>query len=364
MAWYFWRGKYQNSICSGISKAYNENYLRQHLLSYDVDLLEHKLASKKIRLTLNQRFYFYRSLLALLKSGLPLRESLEILLKQAKRKNFNVFLHALITDLEFGLQELSVDDVFPPHEAIFIKIGLENNLINFLSQLVQTIQVNLQFKKKIFKILLMPLLSFISLVVVFIFMVFYVIPEIADFTGAQPDFLFCFNNLCVFEWIMIIITVSSLIYILIRNFFLIAKILFFPELQILPGLKVFSCLLQAGLTSSQAFFTLSSLKTFADWDKLFDLQKKGLNFFQAMQAANWHKIAPELLSVVELSSIDGNLAKNMQLIVDYYNQKTIDKLELIVTIIQPLILLFIASIVFLLISKVYMPIIDINNFVI
>ena len=66
MAWYFWRGKYQNSICSGISKAYNENYLRQHLLSYDVDLLEHKLASKKIRLTLNQRFYFYRSLLALL----------------------------------------------------------------------------------------------------------------------------------------------------------------------------------------------------------------------------------------------------------------------------------------------------------
>ena len=81
-----------------------------------------------------------------------------------------------------------------------------------------------------------------------------------------------------------------------------------------------------------------------------------------MREANWHKIAPELLSAAELSSYEGNLAESMHQLVDYYNQKIIDKLELIITMIQPLVLLLIASTVFILISKIYLPLIDMNKF--
>jgi type II secretory pathway component PulF len=70
---------------------------------------------------------------------------------------------------------------------------------------------------------------------------------------------------------------------------------------------------------------------------------------------------PELLAVVELSSYTGNLAESITQLVDYYNQKTINKLELIVTILQPFFLFLISLAVFGLISKVYLPIMDLNN---
>lgn len=362
MAWYFWRGKYQNSVHSGITKAFNEKYLNEYLMASGINLLEHKLVTNKIRLSLNLRLDFYRNLLALLKSGLPLRESLVILQKRANKKKYAFFLHALVTDLEFGLQELSVEDVFPAQEAIFFKIGIENNLINFLSQLVQEIQINIQFKKKIYKILLMPCFSLVSLICVFIFMVLYVIPEISDLTGLQPGFVLYFNSLTLFQWLFLILTATTVFYWLFKQLFVFAKILFFRELQILPGLRAFSCLLQAGMTNSQAFFALTSLEAFKEWNFLFDLQKKGLSFTESLREANWHKIAPELLSAAELSSYEGNLAESMHQLVDYYNQKIIDKLELIITMIQPLVLLLIASTVFILISKIYLPLIDMNKF--
>jgi type II secretory pathway component PulF len=361
MAWYFWRGKYQNRVHSGITKAFNEKYLKDYLMAADITLLEHRLATTKIKLSSMQRLEFYQNLLALLKSGLPLLDSLVILQKGAKRKNYAVFLHAFITDLEFGLQELSIEDIFPDQEAIFIKIGLENNLINFLTKLVQEMQLAIQFKKKFFKILFMPILSFASLFGVFIFMVFYVIPEISDLTGVQPVFFDYFSGLTNFELIITSLIIVVLLSFIFRQIFIFAKILLFKELQILPGLRIFSCLLQAGLTNSQAFFALTSLENFKEWDVLFDLQKKGLSFTESLKAANWHKLVPELCSLIEISSFENNLAENMEQLVGYYNQKIIDKLEIIVTALQPFIILIIALSVFMLISKIYLPLIDINN---
>jgi general secretion pathway protein F len=361
MAWYFWRGKYQNTVHSGVTKAYHEKYLKEYLAAANINLLEYQVVSSKIKLAAGQRLEFYRNLLALLKSGLPLKLSLGVLQKRAKQKKYVFFLHALITDLEFGLQELTTEDVLPSQEAIFFKIGIEHNLINFLTQLVQDITIKNQFQKKILKISLMPLLSFASLIFVFLFMVLYVIPEISDLTGVQPDFVSYFNNFSFFHWLIILFTALILIYISIRQIFIFVKILFFKELQILPFLRIFSCLLQAGLTSSQAFYALTTISEFKEWHLLFDLQKKGLSFSEALVLLNWHKIAPELLAVVELSSYTGNLAESITYLVGYYNQKTVDKLELIVTTLQPLFLFLIAIAVFVLISKIYLPIIDLNN---
>jgi type II secretory pathway component PulF len=362
MTWYFWRGKYQNTVHSGITKAYNEKYLKEYLSAVNINLLEHRVASGKIKLSAAQRVEFYRNLLALLKSGLPLKVSLGVLQKRAKQKNYAFFLHALITDLEFGLQELSTEETFPAQEAIFFKIGIEHNLVNFLTPLLQDITIKNQFKKKLLKILLMPLLSFASLIFVFLFLVLYVIPEISDLTGVQPVFVSYFNNYSFIQWLILVVTVLISIYILSRQIFVLIKILFFKELQILPYLRIFSCLLQAGLTSSQAFFALTALSDFKELNLLFDLQKKGLSFADALIQLNWHKIAPELLAVVELSSYAGNLAESITYLVEYYNQKTVDKLELIVATLQPLLVLLIALAVFVLISKVYLPIIDLNNF--
>ena len=133
MAWYFWRGKYQNTVHSGVTKAYHEKYLKEYLAAANINLLEYQVVSSKIKLASAQRLEFYRNLLALLKSGLPLKLSLGVLQKQARQKKYAFFLHALITDLEFGLQELTTDDALPAQEAIFFKIGLDHNLINFFS---------------------------------------------------------------------------------------------------------------------------------------------------------------------------------------------------------------------------------------
>jgi type II secretory pathway component PulF len=361
MAWYFWRGKYQNAVHSGVTKAYHEKYLKEYLAAANINLLEYQVVSSKIKLASAQRLEFYSNLLALLQSGLPLKLSFGVLQKQARKKKYAFFLHALVTDLEFGLQELTTDEVFPPQEAIFFKIGLEHNLINFLTQLVQDITIKNQFQKKISKILLMPLLSFASLIFVFLFMVFYVIPEISDLTGVQPSFVGYFNNFTYFQLLIMIFATLILLCLLIRQIVVFIKILFFKELQILPGLRIFSCILQTGLTSTQAFFALTPLSEFKEWHLLFDLQKKGLTFSDSLIQLNWHKIMPELLAVVELSSYTGNLAESITQLVDYYNQKTINKLELIVTILQPFFLFLISLAVFGLISKVYLPIMDLNN---
>ena len=358
MPWYLWRGIYNNKQCSGITKTINKDYLEKQLANSNIKFVDASIIVNKIKFNAKERLNFYNSVLMLLNSGIPLLNVFKILIARAKSKKQAIVLNALVTDLEFGLQEISLLGVIPKDDYVFWQIGLENNLINFLEQLVLISNINLEFKKKIIKLLIMPLVSFFILLIVVVFMIFFVAPELAQLTGLNSSVL---NYLDLFKDLTIIpLFVLGLIlfFYTIKFLYKLIKLWFFPELQILSGLRIFAALLKSGLNSSRAFYFLKNIEAHYYWQELFKFQENGLSFTQSLYEAKWHIFVPELVSLVELSEYHGDLCLAVNSALNFYTQKTIHKTEIIINFVQPLFFLIIALLLIFVLSEIYLPIID------
>lgn len=362
MAWFSWKGNYNGKHCSGITKSLNPEYLVNQLGKLDIELVSYSAIAHKLKLGASSRQRFYKDLSLLLKSGLPLLNSLKILVSRSRNKKELIILTALMTDLEFGLQEISLKDVIPEEEYVFWKIGLDSNFSDFLEQLISVNNLKFNFRSNVLKLLVMPCLSILGLIMVVAFMVLFVVPEISELTGVTPRFVEFINNLKSLTGLFYIICVFGLVVGFLQQLLKLIKIWLFPELQILAGLRLFEALLKAGFSSSEAFYVLKSFKEHAYWQRLFSFQEQGFSLVESLYRANWHRIVPELVSLVQLSEYHGNLKGAISSAVIFYDNKIIKKLTLVVGFVQPLAFLLIAlSLVFVL-AEIYFPMLDLSNY--
>jgi type IV pilus assembly protein PilC len=129
---------------------------------------------------------FCQELAALLKAGLPLVQSLEVMLERQRHPVFRRSLEAVRERVKSGtaLSDAfrSERDLYPPMLSASLVAGERSgNLEGVLRRLAQYLRLNLSLKKKAISAAVYPLLLFAMMLVLVSILVLVVIPKFQDF---------------------------------------------------------------------------------------------------------------------------------------------------------------------------------------
>jgi type IV pilus assembly protein PilC len=180
------RGNLTHQVESGYSEAeVRERFTSQGFLVYWVKpksiLSGGPIRSKRVRpstfLIFNQQF------LTLLKAGLPILGSLDLLIKRQKDSYFRSLLQNVRERVKGGellSEAFSAQNVFPKIYTTTLMAGEKSgNMEEVLTRYISFQRLALTFKKKLLVSLVYPTLLVSVVIVMFVFLVTYVVPQFA-----------------------------------------------------------------------------------------------------------------------------------------------------------------------------------------
>lgn len=348
---YNWKGLNNNNFCSGLSAARSKEELKINLESFNIQLISHKIVNKKIRFSLKKRLNFYNSIYSFLDSGITLIDSLKILAKNKKGPEVLLY-ECLISDLNVGLGLTSLESLVPQVDYIFFKVGFDHDIKGCIRHLVEITKSKQLFKIKILKTLFMPVVSLVLLLFLYLFFSLYIGPQIADLTG-KPNNIFIGSENYIFLIILIL-----LITLFFREVLYLIKIIFFPELLILEGLRILYSLISSGLSLSESIRYLIKLDQLSYWNDIFKSLESGDDFLLSLRKNRLINRFPEFISILEVSDYTGNFGGSLNSAINVLHKNFLEKIEFMVAVMQPILLCFIASILIYFFSEIYLPILD------
>ena len=180
------RGNLTQQVESGYSEAeVRERFASQGFLVYWVKpksiLSGGAVRGKKVRastfLIFNQQF------LTLLKAGLPILNSLDLLIKRQKDNYFRSLLQNVRERVKGGellSEAFSAQNVFPKIYTTTLMAGEKSgNMEEVLTRYISFQRLTLTFKKKLLVSLVYPTLLVSVVLIMFVFLVTYVVPQFA-----------------------------------------------------------------------------------------------------------------------------------------------------------------------------------------
>lgn len=180
------RGNLTHQVESGYSEAeVRERFTSQGFLVYWVKpksiLSGGTIRSKKVRsstfLIFNQQF------LTLIKAGLPILASLDLLIKRQKDNYFRSLLQNVRERVKGGemlSEAFSAQNVFPKIYTTTLMAGEKSgNMEEVLTRYISFQRLALTFKKKLLVSLVYPTLLVSVVIIMFVFLVTYVVPQFA-----------------------------------------------------------------------------------------------------------------------------------------------------------------------------------------
>ena len=180
------RGNLTHQVESGYSEAeVRERFASQGFLVYWVKpksiLSGGTIRSKKVRsstfLIFNQQF------LTLIKAGLPILASLDLLIKRQKDSYFRSLLQNVRERVKGGemlSEAFSAQNVFPKIYTTTLMAGEKSgNMEEVLTRYINFQRLALTFKKKLLVSLVYPTLLVSVVIIMFVFLVTYVVPQFA-----------------------------------------------------------------------------------------------------------------------------------------------------------------------------------------
>jgi len=180
------RGNLTHQVESGYSEAeIRERFASQGFLVYWVKpkslLSGGAIRGKKVRastfLIFNQQF------LTLLKAGLPILGSLDLLIKRQKDNYFRSLLQNVRERVKGGellSEAFSAQNVFPKIYTTTLMAGEKSgNMEEVLTRYISFQRLTLTFKKKLLVSLVYPTLLVSVVLIMFVFLVTYVVPQFA-----------------------------------------------------------------------------------------------------------------------------------------------------------------------------------------
>jgi type IV pilus assembly protein PilC len=180
------RGNLTHQVESGYSEAeVRERFTAQGFLVYWVKpksiLSGGAIRGKKVRAT--TFLIFNQQLLTLLKAGLPILNALDLLIKRQKDNYFRSLLQNVRERVKGGellSEAFSAQNVFPKIYTTTLMAGEKSgNMEEVLTRYIAFQRLALTFKKKLLVSLVYPTLLVSVVLVMFVFLVTYVVPQFA-----------------------------------------------------------------------------------------------------------------------------------------------------------------------------------------
>lgn len=321
------------------------------------------------------KLLFTKHLSVMVRSGIPLSESISTLISQTKNSSFKNVLQKILTDIENGE---SFTKALKKHERIFddfyrslIEIGeesgtLEKNLDFLATQMAKDYSLS----KKIQGAMLYPGLIFAATLVVGGFISFYIMPQLVKFfdsfettlplptqillfvaSSLQNYGVFIFGGLGILMFI-----ISLLIRIKSVRYYWHVSLLHLPifgklinDSQLARFSRNLGILLQSGVPVIHALEitaqTLSNLKFQSDLMKIKNSLTRGKDISTEINANKFSEYPPLVGKMISVGEKSGKLDEIMLYLGDFYEEEIDDTAKNLSTILEPILLIVIGLVV-------------------
>src|SRR3989344_2008833 len=338
-----------------------------------------------LRVPLFEKMLFAKHLSIMIRAGMPILNSLQVLKKQAKSKSFKKILEEVGVDIDNG-QFLSAS--LEKHVSVFgkffiniIRVGeASGTLADNLNYLHEELKKNYELRRKIKAALTYPIIILVAATAIGGLLIFFVFPKIISiFSGFQAQLhlstriLIAFVNFMTnyFLWLIIAFVVLA---VLIWFLFKISRVKFLYHRFILmmPFVGGVACninmtnfartlgsLLKSGIKIVDAILiTADTIPNLVYGKKLREIAERvrggeSMSHYMIQE----EKFFPAIFSqMVEVGETTGHLDENLAYLANFYEAEADDVFKNLSTSLEPTLLLVMGLIVGFIAISVITPI--------
>jgi type IV pilus assembly protein PilC len=344
-------------------------------------------SGKKARIKQSDFLLFNQQLSALLRAGIPVLQSINLLKTRATSSNLRVVLEDVEDKIKNGLplsEAFDSQGIFPKIYTASILSGEKSGALDdVLARFVEYLKRSVGVTRKLRGALAYPAFLLIAASFMISFLTLYIVPRMSDlFKGLSANralptitviVLAISNGIAHnFWWLLpLVLVLLAAMFIWLRTdsgrLTLHRLILRLPIAGLLVRqmataqlARSLSTLLSGGITvpdswdiASQA---INNLELRRRSQNVSSLIREGRGFTEALEKANW---IPALgLDMIGIGEKSGSLREMLDEVASFYDSEAEVRLEQLTTLLEPLILVFMALIVVAILLAIYLPIIQ------
>lgn len=322
------------------------------------------------KIKLDEKIFFAKNLAVMIKSGISLSQSLEVLTKQTKNKKFQAIIKNIQGEIESGnsfFKSLSqYPDIF---SEVFIGMVEAGEKSGQLEKVLKEISIQLKKTRsiisKIRRSLIYPIFVVSVMILLGIFMLTFIIPKMMDFflememdLPLPTKILIFTSNFLVKHWHILLGLVLFAIFFFrkimktkrgkyfFHNFFLKLLVIgeFLKKVNLIKFSRTFSSLLSSGVPLIQTLqITSRILNNVVYQEKIIKVSKeitKGTTIYSHFQ--KYPELFPPLITqMIEIGEKTGNLENILEEVIQFYEDDVDEVLANFTSIIEPVLIVLI-----------------------
>lgn len=342
---------------------------------------------RKGRVKPNDFLLFNQQLSALLRAGIPVLQAINLL----KARSGSSTLRTLLADIEEKIKSgmplseaFEAQGIFPKIYTASLLAGEQSGALDdVLSRYVDYLKRSVGVSRKLRGALAYPAFLLMAAMFMVGFLTLYIVPRMSDLfkglntKGGLPTvtvIVLGFSNFIVSNiwWLLplVIVSIVSLVIwlktpngkLLLDKFLLKLPIAgnLIKQMTMAQLARSLSTLLSGGITVPDAWNIASESITNLELRRrslaVLPLIREGRLFTESLEKANW---LPELaLDMIGIGEKSGSLREMLDEVANFYDAEAEVRLEQLTTLLEPVILVFMAGIVITILLAIYMPIIQ------
>lgn len=343
--------------------------------------------SVKNRVKQNDFLLFNQQFSALLRAGIPVLQSIGLL----KTRSSSSALRAVLADVEEKIKSgvplseaFEAQGTFPRIYTASILAGEQSgSLDNVLARYVDYLRRNVGIARKLRGALAYPLFLMAAASFMVAFLTLYIVPKMSDlFKGLGTSkglptvtvvvitvSSFLANNIWWILPLLLILIFGTVMWLrtpagklILHKFLLKLPIvgILIRQMTIAQLARSLSTLISGGITVPDAWDISSQSINNAELRRLsqavLPMIREGRGFTGALEKANW---LPELaLDMIGIGENSGSLREMLDEVANFYDAEAEVRLEQLTSLLEPVILVFMAGIVITILLAIYLPIIQ------
>lgn len=363
--------------------------LRQDLVSRGylvTSLREKKLGLGSTRGTAKDFLIFNQEFATLIKAGLPIVQSLELLLKRTEKQGFHTSLTSILHDIRSGA---ALSDAMANHPAYFsplytatVRAGEKSGaLVEVVLRFIVYQKKMLAIKRKLVTALAYPAFLVMALGAVLLLFFLYIIPNFTQMYGDNGGELPFLTELLV-SFTSTLTTYAPFIFpgILAAGFgiyfwqrtargktALDGFVLRIPLVRtlvtqyILAQLtRTLASVLRGGIPLVEALNTTAGvISNSVVAGRLTDARQQVIEGVSLAGAFERTRIAPDMtVRMIEVGESSGDLPQMLEDVAEFYDQEVENRLTLLTTMIEPVLMLTMGLVIAVIVVALYLPIFE------
>lgn len=348
------------------------------------DLSQFFSLSGKVRVS--ELSQFCNQFSVMITAGISIVDAIEVSMTQSYSPILKKALRKISEDLKQGLllSEAMAKNpkVFPPFFSSMVYVGESSGCLDkVLINVAEYYELEEKTKKKISGALAYPLILVGMMLAILVVLFVFVIPQFMDsFTKmgtTMPALTMAIFNVSLFfqqNWMYILAFSAVGIIIIWALHFLPSIKMFYHRMAVtIPGLRRINMntftsrfcrslglLLSSGADSLDALIslkkTISNVYLAKQFDKVINDVKMGMSLSAALTAEM--KLSPILIQMIVVGEKTGDLDAVLNRTAPYFDRQTENSLNLLTSLLQPALMIFLGVIVAVLFMAIYSPILE------